>query len=104
MCPTSQALLADVEGPVIAASDYMKLLPDLIRPWVPNRFVTLGTDGFGMSDTREALRRHFEVDAESIVIATLHALALDGTLEASAVTKAIADLDYDPEKLRPSSV
>ncbi len=102
--PYVQALLADVEGPVIAASDYMKLLPDLIRPWVPNRFVTLGTDGFGMSDTREALRRHFEVDAESIVIATLHALALDGTLEASAVTKAIADLGVDPEKLRPSSV
>ena len=96
--------LQGVEGPVVAVTDYMKLVPDQIRSWVPTRYVSLGTDGFGMSDTREALRRHFEVDAESIVIATLDALARDGKIPASTVTQAIASLDFDPEKLRPTAV
>jgi len=102
--PYVAEVLAGVEGPIVATTDYMQLLPDLVRPWIPGRYVTLGTDGFGMSDTREALRRHFEVDAPSIVIATLNALAMEGTIKASVVTKAIKDLDYDPEKLRPTSV
>ena len=67
-------------GPVVAASDYMKILPDMIRPWVPQDLVALGTDGFGRSDTREALRRHFEVDAESIAVAALHALSKQGVI------------------------
>ncbi len=102
--PYVAQVLADAKGPIIASSDYVQLVPDLIRPWVTANYTTLGTDGFGMSDTREALRRHFEVDAESIVIATLGALAADGAIKTSAVTQAIKDLDYDPEKLRPTSI
>ena len=84
---------ASVMLAVAAASDWMSLVPDQIRKWVPGRFVTLGTDGFGMSDTREALRRHFEVDAESIVIAALHGLRKDGKVDAKAVNAAIKKLD-----------
>jgi len=76
-------------------------VPDFIRPWVTQRYVTLGTDGFGRSDTREALRRFFEVDAESIAIAALHALSQDGQIAASEVSKAIQDLGVDPDKLDP---
>ena len=70
--------LGDAKGPFIAVTDYVKLIPDMIARWMPRPFVPLGTDGFGMSDTREALRRHFEIDAPSIVVATLDALAHDG--------------------------
>ena len=66
------------DGPVIAVSDFMRAVQDQIAPWVPQDFSSLGTDGFGMSDTRGALRRHFKVDAESIVIATLAQLAKNG--------------------------
>ncbi len=63
--------LGDAKGPIIAASDYMKSVPDVLSPWLPSRLVTLGTDGFGRSDNREHLRRHFEISAEAIVGATL---------------------------------
>ncbi len=96
--------LKGVEGPFIAASDFMKLVPDMIHRWVPGTFVTMGTDGFGMSDTREALRRHFEVDAESIALGALHGLVLDGKLKATDLEKAYKTLDYDVDKLRPTSV
>ena len=69
-----------------------------------NTFVPLGTDGFGMSDTREQLRRHFEVDAESIVIAALHALQREGKVKPKFVADAIQKLDFDPEKLRATKV
>ncbi len=92
-------LLSQFDGPFVAASDFMKLVPDQIRQWVPGTFDTLGTDGFGMSDTRQALRRHFEVDAESIVITTLYRLSQEGALSPEVVTKAIRDFDYDPEKI-----
>jgi pyruvate dehydrogenase E1 component len=75
-------------GPVVAVSDYMRAVPDLIARWVPGRYTSLGTDGFGMSDTRHALRRHFHVDAESIVVATLGQLALAGDVPASAAADA----------------
>jgi pyruvate dehydrogenase E1 component len=94
-------ILKDVSGPFIAATDYVKTVPDFIRPWIGQRFVTLGTDGFGRSDTRESLRRFFEVDAENIAIAALHALSLDGLIPASEVTRAIKELEVDPEKLDP---
>ncbi|MDJ0974324.1 MAG: pyruvate dehydrogenase (acetyl-transferring), homodimeric type [Planctomycetota bacterium] len=94
-------VLKDVEGPIVAASDFMKLVPDQISRWIPNTFVSLGTDGFGMSDTREALRRHFEVDAESIAAAALYALHQDGKVTAEEVAKAYVELDYDVEKLPP---
>jgi pyruvate dehydrogenase E1 component len=76
-------------GPVIAVSDYMRAVQDQIAPWVEQEFVSLGTDGFGLSDTRGALRRHFKVDAESIVIATLSALAKSGEIKQSVVQDAI---------------
>jgi pyruvate dehydrogenase complex dehydrogenase (E1) component len=81
--------LATVEGPVVAASDYVRAVPELIRAFVPRRYVTLGTDGFGRSDTRAALRAFFEVDAVSIAIAALKALADDELIGTDRVTEAI---------------
>jgi pyruvate dehydrogenase E1 component len=76
--PYVQQRLEETEGPVIAVSDFMRAVPDLISRWVPNDYTSLGTDGFGMSDTRHALRRHFHVDAESVAVATLQQLAARG--------------------------
>ena len=84
--------LGDAPGPIIAASDYMKSLPDTLSPWLGSRLSSLGTDGFGRSDNREHLRRHFEVDAESIVAATLSKLAREGVIKAKVAEKAFADL------------
>jgi pyruvate dehydrogenase E1 component len=81
--------LAKTEGPIIAVSDFMRAVQDQIAPWVPNQFSSLGTDGFGLSDTRGALRRHFKVDAESIVVATLQQLAKQGDVKAKTVQEAI---------------
>ena len=81
--------LKGTEGPVIAVSDFMRAVQDQISPWVPNAFHSLGTDGFGLSDTRGALRRHFKVDAESIVVATLAELAKAGEVKESVVQEAI---------------
>jgi pyruvate dehydrogenase E1 component len=92
------------QGPFIAVSDNMKIVPDQVAPWVPGGLTTLGTDGFGRSDTRERLRRFFEVDAESTVIATLYALAEKGQVERSVVAQAIRDLNVDPEKVFPQLV
>jgi len=93
--------LEGVSGPIVAATDYLKAVPDLIRPWVTQRFISLGTDGFGRSDTREALRRFFEVDAESIAAAALYALSQEGKIPPSEVSRAIKDLGIDPEKPDP---
>jgi pyruvate dehydrogenase E1 component len=82
---------------VVAVGDYLKLVPDMISRWVPRSFTPLGTDGFGRSDTREALRRFFEVDAEHVVVAVLAALAEEGKVEPSVVKKAIAEFGIDPE-------
>ncbi len=90
------------EGPIIAASDYMKVLPDALAPWLPTRLVTLGTDGFGRSDNREHLRRHFEVSAEAIAGATLSRLARDGKVKPKTAQKALADLGLDTEAVDPS--
>jgi pyruvate dehydrogenase E1 component len=81
--------LASAEGPIIAVSDFMRAVQDQIAPWVPGQFASLGTDGFGLSDTRGALRRHFKVDAESIVVATLQQLAKQGDVKAKTVQEAI---------------
>jgi pyruvate dehydrogenase E1 component len=81
--------LKGTEGPVIAVSDFMRAVQDQIAPWVPNDFYALGTDGFGLSDTRGALRRHFKVDAESITVATLARLAASGEVKNSIVAEAI---------------
>ena len=96
-----QRLLAKEEGVFVAVSDYMKALPEMIQRWVPGGVYPLGTDGFGRSDTRSSLRRHFEVDAESITVATLHQLARRGALKSAVVQQAIDKLKLDPEKLDP---
>jgi len=87
---------------VVAASDYVKALPESIAQWVPGRFATLGTDGFGRSATRAELRDFFEVDAKHIALAALHALAEEEALAPSVVQQAIEDLEIDPEKPSPA--
>jgi pyruvate dehydrogenase E1 component len=96
-----ESLLQDEDGPFIAVSDYMKMVPDQIAPWVPGGLMSLGTDGFGRSDTRANLRRFFEVDAEITVVATLYALYQKGSLAAQTVEDAIKKLAIDPEKAFP---
>ncbi len=84
--------------PVVAASDYIKALPDMLAPWLSERLVSLGTDGFGRSENRQHLRRFFENDAESIAAAALAKLARDGKFDATRAREAIAELGIDPEK------
>lgn len=91
------------QGVFVAASDYLKVLPEAIARWLPGQLVALGTDGFGRSDTRAALRGHFEIDHRFIVLAALHALAKEGRLEWDAVKRAIKNLDIDPDKINPMS-
>jgi pyruvate dehydrogenase E1 component len=96
--------LADRRGPVIAASDYVRLFADQIRNFVPRRFVTLGTDGFGRSDVRKQLRRFFEVDRYYVTVAALKALADEGEIPAKKVSDAINKYGIDPEKPNPITV
>jgi pyruvate dehydrogenase E1 component len=96
-----ESCFAKRAGPYIAATDYVKNVPDQIRQWVPGTYRVLGTDGFGRSDARAPLREHFEVDRSSIVVAALKALADQGALDASTVTKAIAKFGIDPDKADP---
>ncbi len=96
--------LKKTEGPVIASTDYMKTFADQIRAFVPQRYVVLGTDGFGRSDSRDALRRFFEVDRHYIVLATLKALADEGKLPAANATEAIKKYGIDPNKPNPLTV
>jgi pyruvate dehydrogenase E1 component len=94
--------LKDAPGPFIAASDYMKVLPESLAKWVPGQFVSLGTDGFGRSESRVALRDFFEVDAKHIVLATLGALAREKKISIDVVKQAIRDLGIDQEKVNPA--
>jgi pyruvate dehydrogenase E1 component len=93
--------LGSEKTPVVAASDYLKALPDGIREWVPGRFEVLGTDGFGRSDFRRHLRRFFEVDRHHVAVAALHALAAEGEIERSVVDDAISTYEIDPEASDP---
>jgi pyruvate dehydrogenase E1 component len=97
-------VLGKETGVFVAVSDNMKVVPDQVAPWVPGGLTTLGTDGFGRSDTRERLRRFFEVDAELTVVATLNALAEKGQVEKSVVAGAIKELDVDPDKAFPELI
>ena len=90
------------EGPIVAASDYMKVVPDQLAPWLTGRLVTLGTDGFGRSDNREHLRRHFEVNAESIAGAALSRLVRDGKFDAEKARAAFEELGVNTEKVDPA--
>jgi pyruvate dehydrogenase E1 component len=95
------SLLKGRQGPVIAATDYMRIYPEQIRPFVTNRFVTLGTDGYGRSDTREQLRHFFEVDAKFIVLAALNSLVAEGVLDKLKVVDAMQRYKINPDKLDP---
>jgi pyruvate dehydrogenase E1 component len=88
-------------GPYVAATDYMKIVPDQIQRWVPGTFVSLGTDGYGRSDARKALREHFEVDRHYIAVAALKALADDGVIDQKTVAQAIKKYGIDPERPDP---
>ena len=96
--------LADRRGPVIASTDYIRTLPDLIRQWVPGDYHVLGTDGYGRSDSRRALRRFFEVDRHYVTVAALRSLARAGDIDAGVVAKAIEQFEIDPESPIPTSV
>jgi pyruvate dehydrogenase E1 component len=93
--------LEGVEGPIVASTDYMKVVADQIAPWLPGRLVTLGTDGFGRSENREHLRKHFENGAEAIAAATLARLARDGQFDKERAKAAILELGLDPESPDP---
>jgi pyruvate dehydrogenase E1 component len=99
-----EQVLEGEEGPIIAASDYVRAVPEQLLPWVKNGMYVLGTDGFGRSETRQALRRFFEVDAECIVVATLYKLARDGKLDKKVAAQAVKDLGIDADKPNPFTV
>jgi pyruvate dehydrogenase E1 component len=94
--------LKDAAGPIVAATDYMKAVADQVAPWLPGRMETLGTDGFGRSDNREYLRKHFEINAESIVTAALSRLAREGKFDAGKAKAAFAELGVDTERNDPA--
>jgi pyruvate dehydrogenase E1 component len=96
-----EEVLQGVQGPFISASDYVRALGEQLTPWIPGDYFVLGTDGMGRSETRAALRRHFEVDRESITIATLSRLAKAGVIDPKQVQGAISELGYDAEKQDP---
>jgi pyruvate dehydrogenase E1 component len=99
--PYVRECLGDRDGPFIAATDYVKTVPDQIREWVPGRYVVLGTDGFGRSDARAALRRHFEVDHQYIAVAALKALADERKIDVATVTTAMQKFGIDAAKPNP---
>jgi pyruvate dehydrogenase E1 component len=96
-----ESALDGCSGPFVAATDYMKIIPDQVQRWIPGRYVTLGTDGYGRSDGRAALREFFEVDRHFIVVATLKALADDGVIDQKTVADAIRKYGIDPERPDP---
>ncbi len=100
--PYVTEITRNAQGVFVAATDYLKVLPNLIQRWLPRPLFALGTDGFGRSDTRAALRNFFEVDARFITLATLTALARKGQLDLKVAVQAIRDLDIDPEKADPA--
>lgn len=93
--------MQDSEGPTVAVTDYVKLVPDQVARWMPQPFIPLGTDGFGLSDTRPALRRHFETDAAHIVVATLWGLLQQGEINAETVTVAVRHYGIEPDLPEP---
>ena len=101
--PMVTAKLAESEGPIVAVTDYMTSVPDQISRWAPRRFTPLGTDGYGRSDTREALRSYFEVNTGHVVVAVLSGLVADGAIAPEAVADAIARYGIDPETPNPYS-
>ena len=95
--------LSGLKGPFISSSDNVQLVAEQIRQYVPGQYVVCGTDGFGRSETREALRRHFEIDAESVAYTTLVALSREGQFDAKKLPQALKDLGIDPNKVDPAT-
>jgi pyruvate dehydrogenase E1 component len=93
--------VGDEPGVFVAASDYVRALPDSVSRWFPRRVHSLGTDGFGRSESREALREFFEVDWRFVTLATLAELFREKQIEAGVLRQAIRDLEIDPEKINP---
>jgi pyruvate dehydrogenase E1 component len=102
--PYVTSALSARRGPAIASTDYIRTLPDMIRQWVPGRYAVLGTDGYGRSDFRKALRRFFEVDRAHVAVAALKSLADDGVVKASVVADAIKRYEIDPDAPLPTTV
>jgi pyruvate dehydrogenase E1 component len=100
--PYITSLMEGTDGPIVAASDYMKAVPDQLAPWIGTRLISLGTDGFGRSENRQYLRKHFEISAEAIAQATLAALARGGAIKADAANAATLELGFDPNKKDPA--
>jgi pyruvate dehydrogenase E1 component len=96
--PYVAEMLAGTEGPYVAASDHVRTLAEQVDPWIPGGLFALGTDGMGRSESRSALRRHFEVDAESITIAALYQLKKQGKCDGQCVAKAVKELGINPDK------
>jgi pyruvate dehydrogenase E1 component len=99
--PYIRRKLAGSDGPVVAVSDWMRAVPDLISRWIPGDYTSLGTDGFGLSDTRHALRRHFHVDAESVAVATLRQLAVRGEIAPAIPVEAARKYAIDDVNAAP---
>ena len=93
--------LKDEDGIIVATTDYMKILPEGVRKWIKQPFYVLGTDGYGRSEVREALRDHFEIDERYMVLSALSSLVEEGALERKVLAKAIKDLGINPDKLNP---
>ena len=101
--PYLQECLAREEGVFVAASDYMKALPNLIAPWMPGRYIALGTDGYGLSEARPELRSYFEIDPAHIAVAAMYALAQEGQIKYERVEEAMARLGIDASKIDPAA-
>jgi pyruvate dehydrogenase E1 component len=102
--PYVAEVLADSEAPFVAVTDFMKAVPDQVSRWIPGHLTTLGTDGYGRSDSRAALRRHFETDAAHLVVTVLAALAQLGDAKPDEVDDAMGRYDVDPEAVEPWKV
>jgi pyruvate dehydrogenase E1 component len=102
--PYVSTVLGPDGGPIVAASDWMKALPDMVARWLPDHYLALGTDGFGRSGTREDLRALFEIDATHIAAAAMVALARCGALPPAKAAKALRDLGIDPDKVDPAAI
>ena len=102
--PYVKSLFKDHQGPVVAATDYMRIVPDQVREWIDGRYITLGTDGYGRSDSRAALRKHFEVDRNYIAVAALKGLVDEGKVDQATLTKAMQALGVDSSKPVPWKV
>jgi pyruvate dehydrogenase E1 component len=99
--PYVKQCLGQEQGVIVAATDYLKTLPNMVAKWMPRRLACLGTDGFGRSEGRSSLRDFFEVDSKFVVLATLHELAQDGLVGEATVQNAMKDLGINPDKPNP---